>query len=806
MKKSAYKNIWVIILSFLFAISLLSAFDVSKVAQAKAEEFTDYTVVKDADGNFVGIKLNDSFDGTLYAGIKDGVTLTGAGMQYAVLEFRLSDSVYDKENGGLLIQISSKGNTDWTFMRVFVFADDTSNNRFYSAHTALSVSRKDNLILEDGSVATVDAVKSRDRGNFPKDVAGTLVIPWKNMKDVTSDYFTVTNPKLRVLIALDVSADTAAGAVGEGISIGKIATYTYKDNVATVVSGLSTKDLTYTSDAENIDADVNLADIKNGKTVYATKEWNTAISAKNYLYDEDESNIGLIEFVKDCPYKVTVNRLDSDGASVSDDNTAEISFDGKNFTYKIETEIEGFTFLGVDGDLPLSGSLTEDITVTLRYSREAYDNYDVITDFEGNFKGIDINDSLDGAMYFGIKGDAELGDDPIINAVTEFKLSNTIYDYENGGLLIQFSTVGYAQFNTQVEIFVNGSNNNFFRVATALKSSRTDLMIFEDGSEGSISISKGSNCARIPANVSGTWMIPWKVMLNNTHGSIDGKISPQMRVAVQTDLSIISAQGNEGNGISIGVIATYVNKDNDVTVVKGISTKDLNYSYDENTEGDVNIADITRGTRVFNRYKWNDAISIRNYLLDTDLVTVSKMEYKRASTVQIPVNYVDENGETLSASGFAKVVYGAEGLEYTVNIPEIIGYDYKTSDKPLTGVIAAGTDLTNFVINLTYERTPQKITLKFVNENGEKIKDDRIVDCYYNEYLEITPDEIGGYEYVSSSRKLKLTVLNNYTIVLTYAKSAGGCGSNLDIGLYSCFVLLTIVSALVIIKKKGKKN
>ena len=409
-------------------------------------------------------------------------------------------------------------------------------------------------------------------------------------------------------------------------------------------------------------------------------------------------------------------------------------------------------------------------------------------------------------MYFGIKGDAELGDDPIINAVTEFKLSNTIYDYENGGLLIQFSTVGYAQFNTQVEIFVNGSNNNFFRVATALKSSRTDLMIFEDGSEGSISISKGSNCARIPANVSGTWMIPWKVMLNNTHGSIDGKISPQMRVAVQTDLSIISAQGNEGNGISIGVIATYVNKDNDVTVVKGISTKDLNYSYDENTEGDVNIADITRGTRVFNRYKWNDAISIRNYLLDTDLVTVSKMEYKRASTAQIPVNYVDENGETLSASGFAKVVYGAEGLEYTVNIPEIIGYDYKTSDKPLTGVIAADTELTNFVINLTYERTPQKITLKFVNEDGEKIKDDRIVDCYYNEYVEITPDEIGGYEYVSSSRKLKLTVLNNYTIVLTYAKSAGGCGSNIGTGLYSCFAVLTIVAALAILKKKGKKN
>ena len=279
-----------------------------------------------------------------------------------------------------------------------------------------------------------------------------------------------------------------------------------------------------------------------------------------------------------------------------------------------------------------------------------------------------------------------------------------------------------------------------------------------------------------------------------------------MRVAVQTDLSIISAQGNEGNGISIGVIATYVNKDNDVTVVKGISTKDLNYSYDANTEGDVNIADITRGTRVFNRYKWNDAISIRNYLLDTDLVTVSKMEYKRASTAQIPVNYVDENGDSLTASGFAKVVYGAEGLEYTVNIPEIIGYDYKTSDKPLTGVIAADTELTNFVINLTYERTPQKITLKFVNEDGEKIKDDRIVDCYYNEYVEITPDEIGGYEYVSSSRKLKLTVLNNYTIVLTYAKSAGGCGSNLDIGLYSCFAVLTIVAALAILKKKGKKN
>lgn len=771
---------------------------------------TNFDVIKDSENNFVGIDLNDSFDKTLYAGIKSDAHLPEEEMRFAVLEFKLQDTIFDKETGGLLVQLSTKGNKNWTFFRVYAFVDGVSGYRFLSAHANVSTSRKDKFIKEDGSVITVDAVKSKNRGNLPADVSGTLVIPWADMFDNTQGVITTPNPSLRILILVDVSNATSSASKGEGVSIGKIATYNYDGGVATVKTGISTKDLTYSFDSEDLAKDVNLADFTKGKKVFCKKSWNTGISANSYyVVDTDKSTIGVLEY-KVNPYTVTVNYLDQNDLPVKDSENLATIFDGVNFNYQINSAIDGLQFLGVDDEVPLNGSVTASKTITLRYQREQV-NYEVVNDSDGAFYGVNITEDMDGSLYFGIKGDAQLEEDFPLNAVTEFELNNTIYDYEKGGLLIQFSTIGFAQFNTQVDVFVNGTSNRFFRVATGLRSSRTDLYIAEDGTDGSIPISKSNNCARIPPNVTGTWIIPWANMLNNTNDTLNGLSCPQMRVAIQTDVSSVFAQGNEGNGIVIGVIATYVLDDEgNVTVVKGISTKDLNYSYDSQVEDcDVNVADITKGDRVYSKKEWNTSISIVNYKKDEDLSSVSKIEYAKYSTAKINVGYYDQEGESLSSGGFAKVVYCLDGLQYSVNIPEFLGYKFESCNRELKGVIDPSTDFSALDIRLTYSKLPQVITLLYVDENGNSIKESKTIDCFYNDYMEIQPEQIKGYSFNSSSRKLKLTVLNDYTITLTYENNAkslpvDGLGLGMIIGTVAVNIAIVLGFVLSIKKKKIK--
>ena len=91
-----------------------------------------------------------------------------------------------------------------------------------------------------------------------------------------------------------------------------------------------------------------------------------------------------------------------------------------------------------------------------------------------------------------------------------------------------------------------------------------------------------------------------------------------------------------------------------------------------------------------------------------------------------------------------------------------------------------------------------------MDEKGNAIAEDKIIDAYYGEYTEIDADAINNYEYVSASESLHFTPVKNKEITLTY-KKVGGCGSSVEAtSVLSVFMAASLL--FVLVKKSKKEN
>lgn len=305
MGKISYKKRTLIGCITLFILALLCFACVFSMTQNNERVFAekqDYTVYKSGE-DFVGIGINEDFDGAFYAGVKPKTSITEAGLNFAVVEYRLDNTIFDKENGGLLIHLSTMGRTKDFVTRVYAFVGETMN-RMMNAHAGLDAAQCTGVsryfIADDGEIKTLAFSRTNNRLTINKDLSGTLVLPWKHMTDSTNGEITTNNPTLRIVILTDLSSASDTVRADQGIIVSSISTYTY-DSVsdqATVVKGISTKDLTYTNDANNTTADVNLADITKGAKIFCKREWNTSASVSNFKADTDNSNVGKMEFEK----------------------------------------------------------------------------------------------------------------------------------------------------------------------------------------------------------------------------------------------------------------------------------------------------------------------------------------------------------------------------------------------------------------------------------------------------------------------------------------------------------------------------
>lgn len=836
------------------------------VARTAAEEPTPekYTAVTDEGGALIGFDSSDTVAGALYMGIRPDAALSQENFLYAVTEFQLgTDTVFDYETGGLIIHLSTLGNTALLRTRIYVFANGYDGNLFFARGG--NEGSKTYPVLSGGvTVGEFKGVKSGNICTVDPGISGVVTIPWKDMTQSGSDASGWASDLFsryqdwRVAILTDVTS--AGGIAGEGIGVASIASYAVQNGEYTVVEGFSAENAGYSYETDG-QADVDFSDIAAGSLVATAKKWATAVSVRNYVKDTDRQTVDMLEYgrvvrveyvtadgeiLRSAEYlnirnisrdaqgnygyefqnmsgapaipgaefvsvendfenmivrfvyekvlqpQIFVSYVDPAGRELAESTSVLSEYDEEREVYfwsvTPERSIGEYNFVQADGELSgeiLRGEVTEEnsvIKIKLLYAYKfgEYDeHFTQVNETDGSFVGIKLDKSTEGALYFGTREGATLLDG-FNNAVIEFRLSDTIHDKENGGLLIQYSTVGYADYNANVIVFVKGTDNRFYSVVSGVPSSRTDTLIYADGTVGSISVRKSDSrySAMIPGNTSGTWNIRWSDILDNTHGELSGLDNPEFRVVVWTDVCHATAYENVGNGISIGVIATYQRAGDFCTVVEGISTSELTYSYDpEDEAAEVNVADITKGTRVYNTHCWGTAISVANYLEDTERKTIDLIEYSRISTAQILVRYVNENGASIGTSGFAKVMYDQNGMKYSVAVPEFMGYVFKSSDKELTGVIAEGTDLSQMSFVLTYERIKYTITFVYLDTEGKEIAESSTQQAEYGEYCEFEAPDIQGYTFVASSRSLHLTVMNNYTIQLTYEKSSGGgCG------------------------------
>lgn len=186
----------------------------------------------------------------------------------------------------------------------------------------------------------------------------------------------------------------------------------------------------------------------------------------NFLSVENDFQTMTAKFIykKVFEPQLFIEYLDPNGRTLQNSVTLNLDYDAETetYTYAVMPEelIGDYRFVQAEG--PLSGTIkksevTEEnqvIALKLMYAYRygEYDEYFTrVDEADGSFAGLRLDKSMEGALYFGIKSGVELPDG-FNNAVTEFKLSDTIHDKEHGGLLIQYSTIGYVDYIANVTI------------------------------------------------------------------------------------------------------------------------------------------------------------------------------------------------------------------------------------------------------------------------------------------------------------------------------------------------------------------
>ena len=133
---------------------------------------------------------------------------------------------------------------------------------------------------------------------------------------------------------------------------------------------------------------------------------------------------------------------------------------------------------------------------------------------------------------------------------------------------------------------------------------------------------------------------------------------------------------------------------------------------------------------------------------------------------KVTFKFVDENGNTIKSD---QVLNGYVGNAYDLTAPDIDGYAFASSDEPLSGTITGDNTITLVYKSGTVaEETPAKVTFKFVDENGNTIKSDQVLNGYVGNAYELTAPNIDGYAFASSDEPLSGTITGDNTITLVY--------------------------------------
>lgn len=836
------------------------------VSASATGEWDKYEVITDGNG-FAGVNIKEDTSGTFSAVIpSDAATfpaVTGFNSGFAMLTFEL-EPFKMQDYTGILIQLDRTHAAANTGPRLFLEGDGI----LYGFNSGAA--RGDIFIEADGT-ATTWQNETGVRYTFKSGKCGTLYVPFSVMmqRAGTATEETVLN---KLHYALDLRTSGWYGDT-RPTAFGTIAAVKVDGDDVTVKKLLGVADLTYSADASDETADVNLGDMSKGTKVYARHtisgswiideypdriaEMNSVWSVSrmpigykvNYVNGEGETirdsetftsaydvasgaytyeitppaikgyayvsaNPGLAGTFREKGIEITLTYealqtpvltgkyVDGTGNRIAADRElpSVYDFDAEHANYSLETpKLLGYEY--VSADLPLTGTFTEDTTITFTFKRaeNAFSNYDVVYDDSGNFVGVNLKNSLSGGLAVNINNyNAAYG-----YALTTVELGE-LDPFESTGFLIKVKRLGLTGMS-QVRMYLEDQHGNFYRLFTSADDraqAGDSVLITPDGKVGSVTNDAANWRHAFQLSTDGTIYIPWELVstvkgegIGTAEGNLpipEGTVFTKFHFGRETRF-----ETTVGKPIVIGTIGVVYANDYNVIADEVIDLAKLTYTDDaSDTTADVNLADYTKG-KVVHMDRWLEGTHDAGD--PTLLPEIMELVDWTRMPPQIVLRFVDEAGNKIKADALADAVYAPGGSVYDITPPEIAGYDFVSADKELSGV--ADND---FEITLTYKKTVYTITLEFVDTNGVTIKESRTVQAEFGEYIELKADDIEGYIYVEATSGLSFTVMGAKTIRLTYQKDVEkGCSGAVSWGGAAIVLLLAATTVCLHKKKSG---
>lgn len=171
--------------------------------------------------------------------------------------------------------------------------------------------------------------------------------------------------------------------------------------------------------------------------------------------------------------------------------------------------------------------------------------------------------------------------------------------------------------------------------------------------------------------------------------------------------------------------------------------------------------------------------------------------YYKLKDIKYTVNYLDDNNNIIES----KESIGKYHDEVVEEFRDIKNYKLVSDDK-----VSIILDDDNNIINFYYELKHGNITIKYVDENNNKISDDTIISGNYGDNYSVSIKDINGYNYKDSEFIEGIIDEDNKIITLMYHKEtikdvmAPLTGINSNKYIYILLTSLLGISSLLIFK------
>lgn len=231
-----------------------------------------------------------------------------------------------------------------------------------------------------------------------------------------------------------------------------------------------------------------------------------------------------------------------------------------------------------------------------------------------------------------------------------------------------------------------------------------------------------------------------------------------------------SVSGNVGDTVSAIAkeIKGYTPDNTSKTIVLKESGNEIIFVYDKNSydyvvkyvdEDNNKLSEDKKSKASYKDIITEEAIDIKGYvpIVDSKKITIDTegneiiFTYKKGEYSYI-VKYIDKDGKELANSIKSKAKYKDTVTE---KARKIKGYSPDANKKSLV------INTENNVITFIYDKSSYGYVVKYVDEDGNKLADDKSAKAVYESVVTEKAIDIKGYKPVKDSQKLKIDTLSN---------------------------------------------